>query len=90
MEHFYRNVPKLGNVAISRHAQKTMEQNAIPEDIFRRVLLEPIRPDIPDGMDIIWRERDGIRIVILMNPTPNLGARLVKTVYRLKAQEKIL
>lgn len=66
-----------------------MEDSGISEDVFRRVLLEPIRPDVPDGMDIVWRERDGIRIVVLMNPTPNLGARLVKTVYHLKAQEKV-
>jgi hypothetical protein len=42
------------------------------------------RPDVPDGLDILWRERDGLRIVILTNPTPNIGAKLVKTVYRVE------
>jgi hypothetical protein len=79
MNHFYRSVPKLGNIAVSRHAQARA---------FDRVLLEPIQPDIPDGVDILWRERDGIRLVILTNPTPNTGAKLVKTVYRVEAQAK--
>jgi hypothetical protein len=52
------------------------------------VLLEPVQPDISDGADILWRERDGIRLVIFTNPTPNTGAKLVKTVYRVEAQAK--
>jgi hypothetical protein len=39
-----------------------------------------------DGMDILWREGKGIRIVILIDPTPNVGAKLVKTVYRVTDQ----
>jgi hypothetical protein len=50
--------------------------------------LQPVKPDIPDGADILWRERDGLRIVILTNPTPNVGAKLVKTVYRVQVQAK--
>ena len=88
MNHFYRDVPKLGNVAVSRHAQAQMEAAGISQEAFDRVLLEPIRPDTPDGADIVWRERDGLRIVILMNPTPNRGAVLVKTVYRVKEQAR--
>jgi hypothetical protein len=45
-----------------------------------------VQPDIPDGLDILWRQRDGLRIVILTHPTPNLGAMLVKTVYRIEEQ----
>jgi hypothetical protein len=33
-------------------------------------------------------ERDGIRIVLLENPTPPSGAKLAKTVYRIDAQAK--
>ena len=88
MNHFYRGVPKLGNVAVSRHAQARAEEDGISQEAFDRVLLEPIQPDIPDGTDILWRERDGIRLVILTNPTPNTGAKLVKTVYRVEAQLK--
>jgi hypothetical protein len=88
MAHFYRNVPKLGHVAISRHAQKRMEDDHISQEVFERALLAPVRPDIRDGADILWRERDGIRIVILENPTPPAGAKLVKTVYRVEGQAK--
>ncbi len=86
MKHFYRDVPRLGNVAVSRHAQAQMEAAGISQEAFDRVLLEPIKPDVPDGTDIVWRERDGLRLVILTNPTPNRGAVLVKTVYRVKGQ----
>jgi hypothetical protein len=86
MKHFYRNVIRLGNVAVSRHAQAQIENNGIPIEGFEKALLQPVRPDIPDGLDTLWRQRDGLRIVILTNPTPNLGAKLVKTVYRIKEQ----
>src|SRR3954466_9729450 len=79
MKHFYENVPRLGNVAVSRHAQAQMIEAGIPQEAFDRVLLEPTRPDIPDGADILWRERDGLRLVILINPTPNRGAKLIST-----------
>ena len=79
MKHFYENVPRLGNVAVSRHAQAQMIEAGISQEAFDRVLLEPTRPDIPDGADILWRERDGLRLVILINPTPNRGAKLIKT-----------
>jgi len=88
MNHFYRNVPKLGNVAVSRHAQKRMEEEQISQEAFERVLLMPVKQDIRDGADILWRERDRIRIVILENPVPSTGAKLVKTVYRIQAQAK--
>jgi hypothetical protein len=88
MAHFYRNVPKLGHVAVSRHAQRRMEEDNISQEAFERVLLTPVKPDLRDGADILWRERDGIRVVILENPTPPTGAKLVKTVYRVGAQAK--
>ena len=83
-----RNVPGLGNVAVSRHAQARAREDGISQEAFDRVLLVPLTPDVPDGADILWRERDGIRLVILTNPTPNRGAKLVKTVY-LEAQAKV-
>jgi hypothetical protein len=88
MKHFYEAVKGLGNVAVSRHAQARMEADGIPQEAFDRTLLEPTRPDVPDGADILWRERDGLRIVILTNPTPNVGAKLVKTVYRVQRQAR--
>ena len=88
MAHFYRNVPKLGHVAVSRHAQRRMEEDHISQELFERALFTPVKPDIREGADILWRERDGIRIVILENPTPPAGAKLVKTVYRIEAQTR--
>ena len=86
MKHFYRDVPNLGNVAVSRHAQARMQEDGISQEVFDRTLLQPTCPDVPDGMDVLWRERDGLRIVIITNPTPNRGAKLVKTVYRVQRQ----
>jgi hypothetical protein len=90
MKHYYADVKGLGNVAVSRHAQARMADDGITQEIFERALLSPIRPDGQDGMDIVWRERDGLRIVILTDPTPNMGAVLVKTVYRVIPQANAL
>ena len=65
-----------------------MEEDKVSQEAFERVLLTPVRPDVREGTEILWRERDGIRIVILENPTPPTGAKLVKTVYRVEAQAK--
>lgn len=86
MEHFFRNVRGLGNVAVSRHAQARIAEDGIPEQVFIRALLSPTRPDVHDGPGVLWRERDGLRLVILTDPTPNLGAMLVKTVFRVERQ----
>ena len=84
MEHYFPDVPGLGNVAVSRHAQDRMAQDGISEEDFRDALM---RGDtIPDGQDVIWSEKDGVRVVILRRPTPFNGAMLAKTVYRIKAQ----
>jgi hypothetical protein len=89
MNHFYRDVPGLGNVAVSRHAQARAEEDGISQEAFDRVLLSPLKPDVQEGPDVLWRERDGIRLVILTNPTPNTGAKLVKTMFRVEAQAKV-
>lgn len=88
MQHFYRDVPKLGHVAVSRHAQARMIASGITQEMFEKVLLKPTKPDVPDGVDILWRERDGLRIVVLTDPTPNVGAKLVKSVYRVERQAR--
>ena len=86
MQHYFSDVKGLGNVAVSRHAQTQLVRFGISEAAFTRTLLEPTKPDIFEGSDIIWRERDGLRIVILANPVPFRGAKLVKTVYRIAEQ----
>lgn len=83
MEHFYQNVRGLGNVAVSRHAQERMERKGVTPKLFEKVLLSLASKDVPDGQDVVFREGDGLRIVILTNPHPNRGAKLVKTVYRI-------
>ena len=64
-------------------------KDKISHEAFEHVLLAPVKQDIRDGTDILWRGRDGIRIVILENPTPASGAKLVKTVHRIEAQAKV-
>jgi hypothetical protein len=82
MEHYFPDVPGLGNVAVSRHAQDRMRQDDIGEGTFRDALIEG--ETIAEGHDVIWREKHGIRIVILRRPEPFAGAMLVKTVYRIE------
>ena len=81
MEHYFPNVPGLGNVALSRHAQDRMREDGISETAFRDVLMNGDL--VPDGQDVVWREKDGVRIVILRRPEPFVGAMLAKTVYRI-------
>jgi hypothetical protein len=83
MEHYFADVPGLGNVAISRHAQARMALDGISEHDFEDALLRG--RTIPDGQEVVWREKDGVRVVILRKPTPFKGAMLATTVYRVGA-----
>jgi hypothetical protein len=82
MEHYFPNVAGLGNVAVSRHAQERLVQDCISEEAFRDALVHG--DTIPDGQEVVWREKNGVRVVILRKPTPFTGAMLAKTVYRVK------
>ena len=42
----------------------------------------------PDGQEVVWREKDGVRVVILRRPTPFKGAMLATTIYRVQAAAK--
>ena len=88
-QHFYRDVKGLGNVAVSRHAQANMDRQGISQELFERVLLSPAKPDVQEDLNTLWREGENIRLVII-NPTPNTGARLVKTIFRVKAQAQAI
>jgi hypothetical protein len=59
-----------------------MRDDRINEDTFRDTLMDG--ETIAEGHDVIWREKHGIRIVILRRPEPFAGAMLVKTVYRIE------
>ena len=82
MKHYFPNVPGLGNVAVSRHAQDRMREDGIAESMFEDALMNG--ETIPDGQEVIWRQKDDMRVVILRKPEPFAGAMLVKTVYRVK------
>jgi len=88
MKFYYNDVPGLGTVKVSRHAHERMGMEGITNAMFEKALLEPVKADIPDGHGVVWRQRDGVRIVILLKPRPNKGkgAVLVKTVFRPRAQ----
>jgi hypothetical protein len=86
LEHYFSNVPGLGNVALSRHAQERMVQDGISEHELHEALLRGVT--IPDGQEVVWREKDGVRVVILRTPTPFRGAMLATTIYRVKAAAK--
>ena len=81
--HFYRDVPGLGHVALSRHAQLRLREDGIGPDMLEDILLRPTGPDKPDGQTTIWREKNGVRLVILLPDQPS-GARLMVTAYKIK------
>lgn len=87
MRHYFPNVPKLGNVAVSRHAQERVVEEGISDEEFETVLFKG--RDTPEGFDVVWRELNGIRLVILRNPQPFRGALLVKTVFRVQRQAAV-
>jgi len=83
-QHYYPDVPGLGNVVFTRHAQERLLNDGLTEDNVRDVLLNS--PSIPDGRDIVLREGKGLRLVIVINPTPNRGAKVVKTGFKIQPQ----
>lgn len=84
MSHFYEDVPGLGNVAISRHAQEKMDRHGITEAVLEDVLWKGY--DRPDG-NSTWREKSGVRLVII-RPEPFRGAMLVVTAFRIMGQAR--
>jgi hypothetical protein len=83
-KHYYPNVFRLGNVAVSRHAQARMDEQKISQAEFEDVLFQPDKDDIPEyeSKNKVWREKNKLRIVIEKVPTPFSGACLVTTVFR--------
>lgn len=87
MQHYYRNISGLGNVAVSRHAQSKAMKHGISEEMFRHALTKPDGPDIPDGPNTVFRDRGVVRLVIVLKPEPFCGACLITTVIRKQPQE---
>lgn len=84
MKHYYADVPDLGNVAVSRHAQERIRADRIAEATFEEVLFRGEM--IAEGFEVVIRRGSGIQIVILLKPKPFAGAKLVKTVFKTGAQ----
>jgi hypothetical protein len=85
-KYYFENVPGIGNVAVSRHAQERAESEGITNSAFEQVLMNGVT--IPEGAAVLWRELNGIRLVILTRPDPFRGAALVKTCFRIQEQAK--
>ena len=51
-QHYYPDVPGLGNVAVSRHAQQRMDEHKISRDVFERALLTPTT-EVEEGREIL-------------------------------------
>lgn len=83
-KYYFADVPGLGNVAVSRHAQEQAAEHGISEDVFQRVLERGT--DRPDGLGVVWREDVGIRLVIILRPEPFRGAALITTLYPVRRQ----
>ena len=86
MKHYFPDVPGIGNVAVSRHAQERLAEDGVSEHEFEDALFNG--ETVPEGADTIWRQKDGVRLIILLKPTPFRGATLVKTAFRIEAQAK--
>lgn len=86
MKHYYTDVPGLGNVALSRHAQSKADDEGFSEAAVSEALHNPIGEDIPDGMNVVFRDRGRLRLVVNKRPTPFRGAALVTTIIRLQPQ----
>lgn len=86
-KYYFADVPRLGNVAVSRHAQEKMKADNISFKSFKEVLFNG--DILEEGFDTTWVTLKNIRLVII-RPTPFKGALLVKTLYYIKPQEKIV
>ena len=80
MKHYYRNVPRLGNVALSRHAQARAEEQSITDEMVERCLLHGY--GFTEGLGILRLVHHGVVLIIQVRPTPFKGAKLVTTIFR--------
>jgi len=80
MDDRYYDVPGIGDVIVSRHAQERAGKDGISEDVFTSVLYKG--QHLAEGQDIVWRTGKGIRIVITLDPGPTFDCPLIKTAFR--------
>lgn len=89
VKHYFQGVPGIGNgnVAVARHAQAKCIEQRIPEEVFEDVLRNGHHA--PDGPNCMWREKDGVRLVIVPVPEPFNGTALVVTAFRVSRQARV-
>lgn len=84
LEHFHRDVPGLGNVALSRKVLRRAEEFGFSQTKLTDLLWNGRRT--PDGMAAVWRDKGGFRLVIVLRPEPYSGACLAVTLFRVMDQ----
>lgn len=91
MQHYYKDIAGIGNVAVSRRAQDKAVEHGISEEMFRHALTKPDGPDTPAcRQGEFYRDRGVVRLVIVRKPTPFRGASLVRSVIRRELQESTI
>jgi hypothetical protein len=84
---YYKNVPGFINASVTAHAIERLKKDGVTTEMFEKALLEPLQVDTPQGDGTVVRERNGVRLIVLLKPKPNKGrCVLVKTAYRVEAQ----
>lgn len=87
MKHYYSDLPRLGNVAISRHAQERCRELKITDHEVNAVLNNA--QFTPDGHNVTFADHRGIRLVIINRPEPFRGAKLVTTAFRVEEKKRM-
>jgi hypothetical protein len=81
----YADVPGLGDVVLSKHAQDRLRGLGVALRTFEDALMNPLEPDVWDSTSILWREKRGLRLVIDMRTNP----KTIVTAFRVLAQARI-
>lgn len=85
-QHYFTSVPRLGNVALSRHAISRAKEFGLTDGKVHEILFKG--EDTPDGLSTVLRDYQGYRLVVLMRPEPFRGSRLVKTIIKVQEQAR--
>jgi hypothetical protein len=86
MKHYHQDVPGIGNVAISRHAQVNCTGQRIADSHIDALLNHGARTDIEGGC--VQLDHAGIRAIVVRRPEPFSGAALMVTVFRVERKAR--
>lgn len=84
--HYYSGVPGLGNVAVTHHARSRAEALKVDEAAFLAALGGR---ETPDAGHVVWREANGVRVIVNRRPEPFSGAAVAITVMRVRRNERV-